>query len=226
MIAKAMGHFIGWSAHSRSQQNQSLAIVAANPKRLRERLYWVNVMVWAAPAPASGSIESCAKMVVVEQPSEGAPSMGKSIIDSSSVTTVGLDLARHVFQVHGVDASGQVIVAKALRRKNMLAFFAQLPACLVDMEACGSAHHWAHELIKLDASKNYSRIGVGLIQSVIFEQEHGYGRADAGLFSTLTSVCGSCPPKATISSASMSFSILKCSAPISNACRCVVKSFS
>jgi hypothetical protein len=55
----------------------------------------VNVMVWTAPAPASGSIESCAKMVVVEQPSEGAPSMGKSITDLSSVTTVGLDLAKH-----------------------------------------------------------------------------------------------------------------------------------
>src|SRR3984893_12682465 len=56
--------------------------------------------------------------------------MGKSIIDLSSVTTVGLDLAKHVFQVHGVDASGRVIVAKALRRKDVLAFFAQLPACL------------------------------------------------------------------------------------------------
>jgi hypothetical protein len=62
-------------------------------------------MVWTAPAPASGSIESCAKMVVLEQPSEGAPSMGKSITDLSSVTTVGLDLAKHVFQVHCVDAA-------------------------------------------------------------------------------------------------------------------------
>ena len=75
--------------------------------------------------------------------------MGKSITDLSSVTTVGLDLAKHVFQVHGVDASGRVIVAKALRRKDVLAFFAQLPECLVGMEACGSAHHWARELIKL-----------------------------------------------------------------------------
>jgi Transposase len=65
------------------------------------------------------------------------------------VTTVGLDLAKHVFQVHGIDASGRVIVAKALRRKDVLAFFAQLPECLVGMEACGSAHHWARELIKL-----------------------------------------------------------------------------
>jgi hypothetical protein len=75
--------------------------------------------------------------------------MGKSITDLSSVTTVGLDLAKHVFQVHGVDASGRVIVAKALRRKDVLAFFAQLPECLVGMEACSSAHHWARELIKL-----------------------------------------------------------------------------
>src|ERR1022692_3986583 len=109
----------------------------------------VNVMVWTAPAPASGSIESCAKMVVIEQPSEGAPSMGKSITDLSSVTTVGLDLAKHAFQVHGVDASGRVIVAKALRRKDVLSFFAQLPECLLGMEACGSAHHWARGLIKL-----------------------------------------------------------------------------
>jgi transposase len=83
-------------------------------------------------------------MVVVEQPSEGAPSMGKSITDLSSVTTVGLDLAKHVFQVHAIDAFGRVIVAK-----DVLAFFAQLPECLVGMEACGSAHHWARELIKL-----------------------------------------------------------------------------
>src|ERR1700737_1992059 len=86
-------------------------------------------MIWTAPAPASDSIESCAKLVVVEQPSEGAPSMGKSITDLSSVRTVGLDLAKHVFQVHGVDASGRVIVTKALRRKDVLAFFAQLPEC-------------------------------------------------------------------------------------------------
>src|SRR5580693_5389914 len=73
--------------------------------------------------------------------SEGAP--------MSSVTTVGLDLAKHVFQVHAIGAFGRVIVAKALRRKDVLAFFAQLPECLVGMEACGSAHHWARELIKL-----------------------------------------------------------------------------
>jgi hypothetical protein len=71
-------------------------------------------MVWTTLAPACGSIASCAKMVVVEQPSGGAPSMRKSITDLSSVTTVDLDLAKHVFQVHCVDALGCVIVAKLL----------------------------------------------------------------------------------------------------------------
>jgi transposase len=75
--------------------------------------------------------------------------MGKSIADLSSVTTVGLDLAKLVFQVHCIDASGRVVVAKAIKRNKLLEFFASLPPCLVGLEACGSAHHWARELIKL-----------------------------------------------------------------------------
>ena len=81
--------------------------------------------------------------------STGAPSMGKIITDFSSVTTVGLDLAKHVFQVHCVDASGRVVVANSVRRNKLLEFFASLPPCLVGLEACGSAHHWARELVKL-----------------------------------------------------------------------------
>jgi transposase len=81
--------------------------------------------------------------------------MGKFITDLSAVTTIGLDLAKHVFQVHGVDASGRVVVTKAMRRNKLLEFFASLPACLVGLEASGSAHHWARELIRLghDASQ-------------------------------------------------------------------------
>jgi transposase len=75
--------------------------------------------------------------------------MGKSITDLSSVTTVGLDLAKLVFQVHCVDASGRMVVAKAIKRGKLLEFFASLSPCLVGLEACGSAHHWARELIKL-----------------------------------------------------------------------------
>jgi transposase len=75
--------------------------------------------------------------------------MAKSITDLSSVTTVGLDLAKHVFQVHCIDASGRVVVAKPIRRNKLLEFFVSLPPCLVGLEASGSAHHWARELIKL-----------------------------------------------------------------------------
>ena len=65
------------------------------------------------------------------------------------ITTIGLDLAKSVFQVHGVDAAGKVVVAKRLRRSQVLAYFAKQPACLVGMEACSTAHHWARELAKL-----------------------------------------------------------------------------
>ena len=65
------------------------------------------------------------------------------------ITTIGLDLAKNVFQVHGVDAAGKVLVRKQLRRAEMLRFFANLPPCLVGMEACATAHHWARELTQL-----------------------------------------------------------------------------
>jgi transposase len=94
-------------------------------------------------------MKSRAKMVVVETTSEGATSVEKSIINLSSVTTVGLDLAKRIFQVHDVDALGRVVVAKPIRRNKLLEFFASLPRCVVGLEASGSAHHWARELIKL-----------------------------------------------------------------------------
>jgi transposase len=62
------------------------------------------------------------------------------------ITTVGLDLAKHVFQVHGVDAQGAVVLRKQLRRGQVLALFSRLPRCVVGMEACATAHYWAREL--------------------------------------------------------------------------------
>jgi transposase len=62
------------------------------------------------------------------------------------VTTVGLDLAKHVFQVHGVDAEGATVLRKQLRRAQVLTFFSRLPRCLVGLEACATAHYWAREL--------------------------------------------------------------------------------
>jgi transposase len=64
----------------------------------------------------------------------------------NEITTIGLDLAKHVFQVHGVDASGVTVVRKRLRRSEVLAFFARLPRCLIGLEACATAHYWAREL--------------------------------------------------------------------------------
>jgi transposase len=65
------------------------------------------------------------------------------------VSTIGLDLAKNVFQVHGIDANEKVVVRKQLRRSQVIAFFKALPPCLVGMEACATAHHWARELRKL-----------------------------------------------------------------------------
>src|SRR6202171_5976013 len=61
----------------------------------------------------------------------------------SEISTIGLDLAKNVFQVHAVDASGRVVLRRQLRRGAVEKFFAKLPPCTVGMEACGSAHHWA-----------------------------------------------------------------------------------
>jgi transposase len=65
------------------------------------------------------------------------------------ITTIGLDIAKNVFQVHGIDAAEKVVVRKPLRRGQMLKFFAALPPCLIGMEACATAHYWARELVKL-----------------------------------------------------------------------------
>jgi len=62
------------------------------------------------------------------------------------LTTIGLDLAKHVFQVHGVDAEGAVVLRKQLRRSQVVTFFSRLPRCVVGMEACATAHYWAREL--------------------------------------------------------------------------------
>jgi len=62
------------------------------------------------------------------------------------ITTVGIDLAKNVFQVHGADGRGKAVLHKQLRRDQVTAFFANLEPCLIGLEACGSAHHWARQL--------------------------------------------------------------------------------
>jgi transposase len=92
------------------------------------------MMGWMAPLR-----HLSAKLLSDRISSEWEPSMGE-------VTTIGLDLAKHVFQVHGVDAKGATVLRKQLRRAQILAFFSRLSPCLVGVEACATAHYWAREL--------------------------------------------------------------------------------
>ena len=62
------------------------------------------------------------------------------------LTTIGLDIAKNVFQVHGIDAAEKVVVRKQLRRGQVMKFFAALPPCLVGIEACATSHHWSRQL--------------------------------------------------------------------------------
>jgi transposase len=66
-----------------------------------------------------------------------------------NVAIAGLDLAKNIFQVHAISSAGAVIFRRQLRRAEMNTFFSRLPPCLVGMEACASAHHWARELMAL-----------------------------------------------------------------------------
>src|SRR5262249_36541244 len=92
------------------------------------------MMGWMAPLR-----HLSAKLLSDRISSEWEPSMRE-------VTTIGLDLAKHVFQVHGVDAGGATVLRKQLRRAQVLAFFSRLPPCLVGVEACATAHYWGREL--------------------------------------------------------------------------------
>src|SRR5476649_2569097 len=83
----------------------------------------------------------CHRVVVAIESHQGALDM--------QITTIGLDIAKNVFQVHAIDAAEKVVVRKQLRRSQVLKFFKALPPCLVGMEACATSHYWARELTKL-----------------------------------------------------------------------------
>jgi len=63
-----------------------------------------------------------------------------------TITTIGLDIAKSVFQVHGIDGDGNVVVRRQLKRRYVLTFFRKLPPCLIGIEACASSHYWSREL--------------------------------------------------------------------------------
>ena len=67
----------------------------------------------------------------------------------NDITTIGLDTAKSVFQVHGVDADGEIVLRRQLKRRQVLTFFAKLPPCLIGIEACGASHYWSRELTRV-----------------------------------------------------------------------------
>jgi transposase len=83
--------------------------------------------------------------------------MGTSIRNFAAVTRIGLDLARKVFQVHAVDAKGEVVAVRKLTRSPLVAFFSELPPWVVAMEACSSAHHWGRQLLALGSEVRISK---------------------------------------------------------------------
>ena len=85
-------------------------------------------------APTLNGIESATVEMSVFPPQRAGASTVK-------ITAIGIDLAKNVFQVHGVDEHGKAVFNKPLKREQMAAIFVNLPPCLIGMEACGSAHH-------------------------------------------------------------------------------------
>ncbi len=85
------------------------------------------------------------------------------------VITIGLDLAENVFQVHGVDASGEVVIRKRLRRRQVMPFFGKLAPCLIGVEACATCHHWARALealgfeVRIISSRSFRRADLALV---------------------------------------------------------------
>jgi transposase len=93
------------------------------------------------------------------------------------VTTVGLDIAKSVFQVHGIDAQGVVVVQRKLTRSRLLAFFEKLPRCLLGIEACATAHHWARELKAL--GHNVRLMPPGYVKPYVKRQKNDMADAEA-----------------------------------------------
>src|SRR5437868_10615752 len=110
-----------------------------------------------------------------------------------TVTTIGLDIAKSVFQVHGVDAAGQVVIRRQLKRRYVVAFFQKLPPCLVGIEACASSHYWSRELQALGHSVRL--MPPAYVKPYVKRQKNDM--ADAGQFARLLPgpTCGSCRPR-------------------------------
>ncbi len=90
-----------------------------------------------------------------------------------TITTIGFDIAKSVFHVHGVDAAGEVVIRRQLKRRYVLAFFQKPPPCMVGIEACASSHYWSREL---QATRPYRAINAARLRKALrqtAEERHG-----------------------------------------------------
>ncbi len=97
--------------------------------------------------------------------------------NTMQVVRIGLDIAKSSFRVHGVDAHGKVVIRKQLSRSKVLPYFAQLPPCLIGLDACGGAHYWARELQKL--GHDVRVMAVAMIQPYQTNQKNDQNDAEA-----------------------------------------------
>jgi transposase len=141
----AAEHVAGGDIKRGEQRRRAVAlVVVAASLGLAERerqqrlgaIERLDLMGWMAPYR-----HGCAIWWLLQVTKQEPPTM--------QITTIGLDLAKHIFQVHAVDGDGIVVEKRRLRRAQVLTYFAKLPACLVGMEACATAHFWARELRSL-----------------------------------------------------------------------------
>ena len=110
-----------------------------------------------------------------------------------TATTIGLDIAKSVFQVHGIDAAGQVVIRRQLKRRYVLAFFQKLPPCLVGIEACASSHHWSRELKALGHTVRL--MPPAYVKPYVKRQKNDMTDGRRSARQSPGPICGLCPPR-------------------------------
>jgi transposase len=110
-----------------------------------------------------------------------------------TVSTIGLDIAKSVFQVHGMDANGLVVIRRQLKRRYVLAFFEKLPPCLVGIEACASSHHWSRELQALGHTVRL--MPPAYVKPYVKRQKNDWLTLRQFVKRSQGPICGSCQPR-------------------------------
>ena len=110
-----------------------------------------------------------------------------------AITTIGLDIAKSIFQVHGIDTEGKVVFRRQLKRRYVVAFFQKLPPCLVGIEACASSHHWSRELQALGHTVRL--MPPAYVKPYVKRHKNDATDAERSVKRSPDRTCGSSPPR-------------------------------